>query len=280
LCSSGSSARDGGTATRVVTNKPLVRRRARLGRFCTIGGFGALLGGLVYSWFGIGDIQDTTTIFISYAALIAGYILISVGKNNWLRFSLHPRPDEALAINLKTLDAKTTLFNYVPSLPVEHLLSTPNGMVAVETRPFVSEVRVNGERWSRQGLGAFLQFFSEGALGNPGREAQRSAAAVKSWLIERIGPEAESISVEPLVVLTHPRARFAAENPAVPVAHARDARNEVKRLTSGPRLAPDLARRVEALLSEESRPYGEPVHAGDAVDKRARVRRRKPAKAR
>jgi hypothetical protein len=148
----------------------------------------------------------------------------------------------------------------------------------VETRPFVSEVKVKGERWSRQGLGAFLQFFSEGALGNPGREAERSAAATKSWLIERLGPEAETIPVEPLVVLTHPRARFVAEDPAVPVVHARDARTEVKRLTSGPRLAPDLARRTEALLMEESRPYGEPVNAGEAVDKR--VRRRKPAKAR
>lgn len=235
---------------------------------------------MIYSGFGLGDIQDSTTIIVSYAALIVGYILISIGKNNWLRFSLHPRPDEALAINLKTLDVKTTLFNYIPTLPVDHLISTPNGMVAVESRPVVSEVRINGDRWSRRGLGAFFGFFSEGALGNPGREAQRSAEAVKSWLVERIGPDAENVPVEPLVVLTHPRARFTAENPTVPVVHARDSRVEIKRLTSGPRLTPDLARRIENLLLDEARPYGEAVSAGEAVDRKVRTRRRKPARAR
>src|SRR6185503_15098457 len=113
---------------------------------------------------------------------IAGYILISVGKNNWLRFSLHPRPDESLAVNLKTLDAKTILFNYVSSLPVQHLIATPNGLVVVETKPYVSELLVKGDRWSRRGVGAFFQFFSEGALGNPGREAQNATAEMRKWL--------------------------------------------------------------------------------------------------
>lgn len=257
-----------------------MRTRARIGRFCTIGGFLALFGGLAYSGFGFGGLQDSLTIAISYAALIVGYILISVGKSNWLRFSLHPRPDESLAMNLKALDARTTLFNYVPTLASDHLIVTPSGLVVVETRPFVSELRVNGERWSRRGFGGLLQYFSEGPLGSPGREAQRAAALVRTLLVERLGPEAETIPVEPLVVLTHPRARFTAEAPAVPVVYARDARAEVKRLTGGGKLPGDLARRLESLLLEESRPYGEPVQAGEAVDKNVRTRRRKPARAR
>jgi hypothetical protein len=257
-----------------------VRKRARIGRVCTIGGFVALFGGLAYSGFGFGGLQDSLTIGISYAALIMGYLLISVGKNNWLRFSLHPRPDEALALNLKTLDARTTLYNYVSSLPVDHLLATPSGLVVVETRPFVSELRIDGERWARQGFGGVLQYFSEGALGNPGRDAQRGVADLRTLLVQRLGPDGESIPIEPLVVLTHPRARFTAEAPAVPIVYARDARAEVKRLTAGGKLAGDMGRRLEALLLEEARPYGEPVQAGEAIDKRARVRRRKPARAR
>src|SRR5207253_690252 len=143
-------------------------------------------------------------------ALIAGYVLITVGKNNWLRFSLHPRPDEALAINLKTLDVKTILFNYVSTLPVDHLIFTPSGLVVVETRPFVSDIAVRGDRWSRRGATAFLQFFSEGALGNPGKDAERGADQVKNWLSERLGDGADDVPVAPLVVMTHPRARVQA----------------------------------------------------------------------
>lgn len=223
--------------------------------------------------------QDSLSIAVSYAGLILGYILISVGKNNWLRFSLHPRPDESLATNLKSLDVRTTLYNYVPPFQVDHLIATPSGVVVVETRPFLSEISVKGDKWSRTGLG-FMQYFSEGPLGNPGREAQGSVARVKSFLRERLGPEAEAIPVEPLVVLTHPRARFTADAPTVPVVYARESRAEVKRLSSGGKMPGDLGRRLEALLIEEAKPYGEPVQAGEAVDKKARVRRRKPVRAR
>ena len=223
--------------------------------------------------------QDSLSIIVSYAGLILGYILISVGKNNWLRFSLHPRPDESLAVNLKSLDVRTTLFNYVPPFQADHLIATPSGLVVVETRPFLSDISVKGDKWSRTGLG-FMQYFSEGPLGNPGREAQATVARVKSFLAERLGPDAEAVPVEPLVVLTHPRAHFTAEAPAVPVVYARDARPEVKRLTTGGKLPGDLSRRVDALLAETAKQYGEAVQAGEAIDKKARTRRRKPARAR
>lgn len=174
---------------------------------------------------------------------------------------------------------RTTLYNYVPPFEADHLIATPNGVVVVETRPFLSELSVKGDKWSRTGLG-FMQYFSEGPLGNPGREAQASVTRVKSLLTQRLGPEAESIPIEPLVVLTHPRARFTAESPAVPVVYARDSRAEVRRLTSGGKLPGDLGRRLDALLLEEAKPYGEPVQAGEAVDKKVRARRRKPARAR
>ena len=265
---------------RVVTNRGFIRKRAMIGRICTPLGFLALFGGLGYTWLGFGSAQETSTIVVSYAALIAGYVLISIGKNNWLRFSLHPRPDEALAINLKSLDVKTILFNYIPTLPVDHLVYTPNGLVVIETRSFVSDIAVRGDRWSRRGAAAALQFFSEGALGNPTKEALRGAEQVKAWLAERLGGAADPVPVAAMVVMTHPRARIHVEEPTIPVVHARDTRPEVRKLASGPRLPNDVARRVETLLLDESRPFGEPVNAGEAVDRKPPRRRRKAAGAR
>jgi Nuclease-related domain len=258
---------------RVVTNRRYVQTRARLGRLMTLGGFAALLGGLIYSFAGLGT-QDQQAILVSYVALIAGYLLISIGKNYWLRFSVHPRPDESLALNLKTLDVRHVLFNYVSALPVAHLLLTPSGLIVIETRPFIGDIQVRGDRWSRRrGVMGWLQFLSEGALGNPTRDARRGVDEIRGHLAGRLGPElADRVPIQGLIVFTHPRVALTIEEPTVAVAHARDAREAVRRVAGGPRLVGDVARKVEAALLEDARPAGEPVTAAAAVERKARRR--------
>ena len=263
---------------RVVTNRRYVQTRARLGRLMTLGGFAALLGGLIYSFAGLGS-QDQQAILVSYVALIAGYLLISIGKNYWLRFSVRPRPDESLALNLKQLDVRHVLFNYVSALPVSHLLLTSSGLIVIETRPFVGDIEVRGDRWSRRrGVMGWLQFLSEGALGNPTRDAQRGIEEVRGHLVGRVGAEvADRVPIQGLVVFTHPRVALAIDDPTIAVAHARDARDAVRRLASGPKLVTDVGRRVEAALLEDASPEGEPVAAGAAVERKVR---RRPSRAR
>jgi hypothetical protein len=263
---------------RVVTNRRYVQTRARLGRLMTLGGFGALLGGLIYSFAGLGT-QDQQAIMISYLALIVGYLLISIGKNYWLRFSVRPRPDEALALNLKTLDVRHVLFNYVAALPVDHLLLTGSGLIVVETRPFIGDIHVRGDKWSRRrGVLGWLQFLSEGALGNPTKDALRDIEEIRGHLAGRLGTEtADRVPIQGLVVFTHPRVALTIEEPTVAVAHARDAREAVRRIAAGPRLPGDVARRLEAVLLEDSSPEGEPVTASAAVDRKVR---RRPSRAR
>jgi hypothetical protein len=263
---------------RVVTNRRLVRNRARLGRLLTLGGFASLIGGLVYSFAGLGT-QDQTAIIVSYVALIAGYLLISFGKTFWLKFSVHPRPDEALALNLKTLDVRHVLFNWTSALPVDHLLLTSSGLVIVETRPFIGDILVRGDRWSRRrGIVGWLQFLSEGALGNPTRDALRGIEEVRQYLVGKIGPEmAEKVPIQAMVVFTHPRVQLTIEDPTIPVVLARDARDGLRRVATGPKLPNDVSRRLESALIEDTSAEGEPVAAAAAVDKRSR---RRPSRAR
>jgi hypothetical protein len=266
---------------RIVTNQPLVKKRARLGRIATLGGFAALIGGLVYSTFGVGA-QDSTTIAISYAALIAGYLLISLGKSYWLRFSVRPRPDEQLANHLKTLDVRHVLVNYISAVPVDHLMLTGSGAIVIETRPFVGDIVVRGEKWSRRrGILGWMQFLSEGALGNPSRDAIRGVDEVKTYLAERIGTEAAAqVPILPLVVFTHPRVTLTVEDPTVPVCHARDARDVVRKIESGaPKLSGELARKIEAAVLKDAAPEAEPVSATVAIERERRARRR-PTRAR
>lgn len=274
---------------RVVNNNRLIRRRGYLGRWGTLGGFAALFSGLLYSCTtfpqrasGEALQNGSLAAWVPWIGLVVGYMLISLGKEPWLRFAVHPRPDEALAINLKTLDHRALLFNYVSVFPVDHLLVTPGGVVVIVTRPVLGDIVVQGDRYRRRrGPFGWLQFLSEGALGNPGRDARRGAAEVKTYLAQRFGADAaDRIPVEPLVVFTHPRATLTVETPSVPAVHVREVRNEVRRLTSGPKVPGEIARRLEYELVQDASVDGEPVTVGEAVDRRLRRRLSRPTRAR
>jgi hypothetical protein len=155
-------------------------------------------------------------------------------------------------------------------------------VLAIVTRPVLGDIVVQGDRYRRRrGPFGWLQFISEGALGNPGRDAQRAATVVKASHGQRLGPEAaERIPVAPLVVFTHPRATLTVEEPTVPTVHVREARNEVRRLISGTRVPGDIARRLEYELIQDAAVDGAPVTVGEAVDRKPRRRLSRPTRAR
>ncbi len=240
----------------------------------TFGGFGTLLGGLLYSGFGIGG-ERAETILVAYAALAGGYMLIAFGKGDWLRFAIRPRADEALAIQLRSLDSRVVLFNYVSCVPVDHLIVAPGAIVVVETRPYIGDIVVRGDRWSRRrGIIGWLQLLSEGPLGNPTRDALRGVELIRKLLTDRFGAEeAARIPVEPVVVFTHPRVTLTIEDPTIPVMHARDCREHIRRVAaaSGPSQA--ILKRLETQIIEEAALEAEPMNAGDAIERRSATRR-------
>ncbi|MBI2940138.1 MAG: NERD domain-containing protein [Chloroflexi bacterium] len=231
-----------------IINERLVAQRGRIGGLATGAGFVALIAGFIIS------LQWQELILVSYALLIAGFIAFNVGKYHsmrWGRWGRQPRPDEAIVGQLKSLDQKYQLFSWVPELPADHILLTPHGVTVLEVRPFIGEIFTAGDRWWRQrGLWGFLQFFAEGSLGNPAREAQRDVTAIKEYLAERLGGEAESVPVDALIVFSHPRVRLHVEDPAVPVVQMRDLKATIRRPDSRAKLAPALHRQVSQALRE------------------------------
>src|SRR5262249_24350641 len=96
--------------------------------------------------------------FVPWFTLGAGIILLNVGKFYAMRYGTRPRVDQAITQALKGLDNRNHLFNFVPTLPVEYLLLTPNGVVVLETRPFFGDVIHEGDRWKRpMNVGSMLQ---------------------------------------------------------------------------------------------------------------------------
>ncbi len=229
----------------VTTNQGFVKSRSRIGKFATLFGFLCLVAGLGLTWVR----QDL--VYVSYLTLLPGYILISYGGYNTVRWGTKPRIDEALAQSLKTLDHRFQLFNYVNGLPADNMLLTPTSVVVFEIRPFMGEFRNTGSKWRRKftALGVFMSI-TEGGLGNPTRDAERKAAETKQFLVRRFGEEADAIRVEPFVVFTHPRATLVLQDPAVPVATAKDLRGAIRTGDRRERIPGQLYRRLARILKD------------------------------
>lgn len=242
---------------RIVTNEAYVKRRALIGSLGTAAGFVVLIVGMYES------LQAPThpeQYFIPWIALAIGIVVLNIGKYHALRYGTRPRIDQALAQALKGLDSRCQLFNFVPDLPVEHLLVTPNAVIVLETRPFFGEVIHEGDRWSRpwnpQGL---FQRFSEGGLGNPTIEAKRDGEAVQKLLREKLGEEmAATIVVLPIIVMSNPRLKLRLDNPEVPVVMLTDLRGAIRKLEEGQKMRPDVQRQLGRALQWEAPPEETP----------------------
>jgi hypothetical protein len=193
---------------KVITNEKLIKRQAAIGKWASLIGMGALLGGLVvsYRW------PDQLT--ISFGCLILGFMLASVGTYNMNRWVKAPRADQTLTKALKGFDNKHVLYHY--TLPAAHVLLAPAGLFVFTVKDHHGEIRCEGEKWHQKfNWGRLLLFFGQEGLGNPTREVRGEIGRLQRFLDGKL-PEAE-VPIEGLIVFTNPRAKLELIDPAVPV---------------------------------------------------------------
>jgi hypothetical protein len=233
----------------ITTNEAYVKRRGTIGWVASVAGFLILSVGAYFALqqsMRTDPAVATWIVFVPWVTFLLGYVLTNIGKHYTTHFGGRPRIDIALAQSLKGLDSKNHLFSYVPTIPTQHLLVTPNAVVVIDPRPFIGQVIHKGGKWSRplspRGL---WDRFSDGGLGNPTAEAQRDAAAVETMLRERLGDVvAKSIVVLPIIVCTNPRLNLQLDNPDVPVVMLGDLRGAIRKLREGGRLTSDVQRQI------------------------------------
>lgn len=233
----------------VTVNERYVATRARIGTVAMLLGFLALLAGFVISLLAPTMAPTQTGLFVlPWFTLGIAIFLINLGKFYQSRYGL--RPDRVLGQALKGLDSKYHLYSFVKKLPSEHLLSTPNGVVVLELRPFNGEVINDQAKWSRPvNAKGFLELFTDGAIGNPTKDAESDVAAVQKMLRERLGEAvARTIPVVPLIVLSSPRVKAKINEPAVPVVMMSELRGALRKLREHPRVPMDAQRQLARAL--------------------------------
>jgi len=225
----------------IITDEQLVKTRARIGNYFFLLGFILIGVSLFLTWF------RQEQMLLALAALLLGFLLTNFGTYNMGKWGRVPntaqRADQLLEKELKGLDNRYRLYNY--TLPAEHVLLTPAGLVVLETRRQEGTIRCQGNKWQyKRTLTGWLRLFVEESVGNPTRDAVYSAAAMRRLIARAVTTpgegDTESIPVEPLIVFLNPSARLTADNPTVPVTTAKDLKKVIRNLVGKNKLPTEV----------------------------------------
>lgn len=197
---------------RVYNNEPFIRRRARLGKWGSLGGLGILFVGLLISFY-------EQYFYLSFACLIVGFLLSQLGTHNAAIFTRSPRQHERLEQALKGLDDRYVLFNYM--LPAAHVLLGPHGLMIFRLKDQPGEIECHGDRWKQRKTALrILNLFGPEGLGNPTRDVEDEFRMLARFL-EKQGIPLDGVPVEKVVLFLSPAVKLTLEEPTVTVLLAK-----------------------------------------------------------
>lgn len=212
---------------RIIRNERRIRALSFVGRYATLAGLLALLGGLIISF------VKPEWILLMLVSVTVGLALSLVGGFFADRYASPLAHHDALAGALKGLDDQHVLLQYV--LPAAHVLVDPGGCTAFVVKAQGGQVTCQDDgRWKHRQRGKFFrQFAGQEALGAPHLEAEVQARKLERWLARHL-PGAE-VPVRAAVVFVNPDVTLDADSSPVPAFYGK----KVKAWLRGPgRLKP------------------------------------------
>jgi hypothetical protein len=215
---------------RIVADEKKIKRNSQIAKYATFGGLALLVGALVINILALtGQRNDPSLLIYVMVAFFVGFTLTNIGTlftNRWGR-----RPDKAVAESLKGLDERYTLYNY--RLGASHVLVGPSGAIVLVPKYQTGPVAFDGRKWTNPGARrGMFGLFNPDPLGNPVAEAAGEIDSLNRYL-KKHQPEL-SVAPQALVVFMHPRAEVQAKDTAVPVLHAKQLKEHIRRLPRDP----------------------------------------------
>ena len=224
---------------RIVADDKKIQRNTKIAKYATFGGLALLVGALVINILALTQQNNPTLLIYVMVAFFVGFTLTNIGTlftNRWGR-----RPDKAVAEALKGLDERYTLYNY--RLGASHVLVGPAGAIVLVPKYQTGPVEFDGRKWTNPGARrGMFGLFNPDPLGNPVAEAAGEVDSFNRYVTKH-KPDLK-VAPQALVVFMHPRAEVHAKDPAVPVMHAKQLKEHVRRL---PRDAGFHAKELAAL---------------------------------
>ncbi len=221
-------------------DRPRINARAQAAHVASVGGLVLLLVSVAIplflpKWSGI-----TSVIMVIGAggAMVGIYL-----ANRWVR---RPRPEDSLDKALKAFDDNYHLFHYPSSLPCEHVLLTPVGVLALEV------VNLNGSFSYRNGhwkeamtMGRALRYLVEERVSDPVILAKAMVQEMSDRLSKLLG-EQSIPPVKALTVFTHPAVELEVDRGPIPACTIDKLRKQAA--IPGPRLSPEAYEKLSTYL--------------------------------
>jgi len=228
---------------KTIINHARVNRRARLSNIMSMGGLALLLISVLVPLF-LPALAN-----VAYVLMFAGLGMAMIGiyfANRWVR---KPRPEESLAKALRSLDDQHHLYHY-PSLPCDHLLLTPTGLVLLEVINLAGDFSYKDGRWKEaMSIGRALRYIVEERVSNPIRTAQQVVDELRGQLKKEFN-STPSIPIRPVVVFTHPLVQLTLDTAPVAVCKVDKLKKHIA--SKAARLTPDLYGSLDSYLEKQT----------------------------
>ena len=184
---------------KIISNEKLISRNKKIGQYTTMAALVILGIGLYYSF------VQPEKIFITFGALLIGFLLTQIGVFYGNRWGRSPRPDELLSAGLKGLEEKYSMYHYTVGVP--HLLAGPTGLWAIVTNAAGGKITFDTSRgrFRQKGGNFYMKLFGQGSLGRPESDAQYAVSDLAKAL-RKHAPDLELPEPKPLLVFINPKA--------------------------------------------------------------------------
>jgi len=228
---------------KIFIDRQKVEARAHWSNIASVGGLLLLMAGIAVPLF------LPVLAGIAYASMIVGMGVSMVGiyfANRWVR---KPRPEESLDRALKSFDDHYRLYHY-PSLPCDHLLLTPTGVIILEPFNLGGSFSYKQSRWKEaMTIGRALRYIVEEHVGDPIAAARQVEVELDRLFRKELGSETV-IPIKSIVVFIHPAANLDIEESPIPVCKIDKLKKQITPGTA--RLAPEQYEKLGSFLKKQT----------------------------
>jgi hypothetical protein len=232
---------------KIFVHEKNIRRNAKIGQFTSLGSLLILAGGMYVSF------AYPTQLYISFIALLIGFISSQVGIYFGNRWGRRPRIDERLTGALKGLTKDYSIYHFLT--PVNHLLVGPAGIWIIE--PYYQRGTIAFERgkWKQKGGGlmlGYLKIFAQEGLGRPDIEIKSDIDNLTEQFKKNLTDDQPVPPINVVLVFTDDRVVLETEGAPYPAIKLDQLKEFVRKAAKqSPIPAADI-KRITSVLPNES----------------------------
>jgi hypothetical protein len=208
----------------LIANQQLVKNRVRLGLGLHIAALAVFALGLALSV----QIDATRELpLASWAAILLGLVLYSLGQTQLRRWGPRNRQEEQLGQAIRSLDDRYKLYAFLASSLPDYILVSPAGAHILIVRQDGNQVACVRDQWNK-GSGSRIMSLFGPTLGNPSAEAAKQLQKLRALLAER---GEQDVPTSALIVFTNPKVQLRVEGcSAANVTRVKELKDVLRRL--------------------------------------------------